>query len=806
MGSVKIIVGHNWTEDVRYLHGLRDVRPSGTSLDLVEIRDIIDIVVDGRNITSSVAEESIFGVIGSLIDSLVDVLEGRSRKALVEFHCEPWELVVDPTDDQFEISLYSVGHQRQVIAHRIPLDRSTFLEAVTTAARSMLDELYCISEQFTSDDFVQEFDQKLRRLERADAGAFDAGPPTDHTPVGSRRASTSAATGLTLSYAMDGDFRPLRAYRGEHAFDMHALLFPGHIEAEYQGRSVALTEDFPFLSMLAMLDRARELLGALETSQDPQFSCTSPLFHAQFDVHADGRNWSVKLGPPAAEDAALDVDIPGSDCLDAVLTLGELMVEDLRDINYRLELNHRLEALEREVRELRNWYEELSGSNVYFEEPEAHLDRKAHVTPAGPALPADPAFPWSMRSAVKLFPRRKWSFRSDRLYLSGIEATAHGLFVPSSDALTLLDWDSGEPHWRLADDQTTEAPTSFALTNNYAVLSERDGTLAGLDTETGERRFETEIDGDRDRLLMDATDYAAAGLVIVAERRGRLFGIDPSDGTPAWRFEPGHGRLAGCVFSGPLVGLLTREGFFYGLDPTDGEVMWKVRLGGLAQLEPLAHQGRLYAFSHDSNNRYVTVQSLFPYTGRTDWQTRLEGSLIGRPSFSDHWLFLPIERRGRQLLAGVDVEADDPGVAWRIGLDGGRHAPSRVVETAIDETPCGIVQTDRYQTTCFEVETGEIRWQNSGGDGMWRNGGRSRVIPLGDCLLSVRDAFEIRAVESGNLLHKIPQPFHVPEYLAASGQLTVVVGEANTPADIEDRLVGMDLNHFLVEVADEGGS
>lgn len=50
MGSVEIIVGHNWTEDVRYLHGLRDVRPAGTTLDLVEIRDIIDIVVDRKSV------------------------------------------------------------------------------------------------------------------------------------------------------------------------------------------------------------------------------------------------------------------------------------------------------------------------------------------------------------------------------------------------------------------------------------------------------------------------------------------------------------------------------------------------------------------------------------------------------------------------------------------------------------------------------------------------------------------------------------------------------------------------------------
>ncbi len=805
MGSVKIIVGHNWTEDVRYLHNLRDVRPSGTSLDLVEIRDIIDIVVDGRNITSAAAEESIFGVIGDLIDSLVDLLEGRSRKALVEFHCEPWELVVDPNDGQFEISLYSIGHQRQVIAHRIPIERSTFLEAVTTAARSMLDELYGISETFNTDAFVQEFDDKLRRLERADAAAFDSTLEEDHARVRTRRASTSTATGLTLRYALDGDFEPLRDYSGEYAFDMHALLFPGCIEAEYGGRNVELSNEYPFLCVLALVDRARELLGALETSDGPRFSIHGSLRHATFGVDAEGRDWSVSFGSPAGDEGSLILDLPASDCLDAVLTLGELLIEDLRDINYRLDLNHRLEQLEREVHELRNWYEELSGTNVYFDDPEEYLDQKAHVGPTSPSAPAAPTFPWSLKNAVKLFPQRQWEYRAERIYLSGIETTSHGLFVPSSEALTLLDWETGEAHWRLADDQTTDAPTSFALTEHYAVISERDGLLAGLDVASGERRFETDIDGERDRLLLGAAEFHDSGVVVLAERRGRAFGISPGDGSPVWRFEPGHGRLAGCVFEGPLVGLLTREGFFHGLDPTDGTVLWKVRLGGLAQLEPIAHQGRLYAFIHDSNNRYVTARSLYPYTGRTDWQARLEGSLIGRPSFADQWLFLPIERRGRQILAAIDVESSEPDVAWELDLEGGRHAPSDVVDVIIDDQVHGLIQTDRYETTCFEVETGEVRWRKSAGDGMWRNGGRARIVPLGDCLLTVREAFEIRDLATGRLLHKIPQPFHAPEFLTASGALSLVVGEANTPSDIDDRLVGVDLNHFLVEVDEDDG-
>ena len=794
MNSVEIIVGRNWTDDVRYLHGLRDVRPAGTRLDLVEIRDIIDIVVDGRNITSKVSEESIFGVIGSLIDSLVDLVEGRSRKVLVEFHCEPWELVVHPRDGHFEISLYSVGHRRQVIAHQLSIERDTFLDAVASAGRAMLDDLYCISTQFQSDSFVRDFDDKLRRLERADARIGRSDPADTLAPMGLHRASTSSATGLTLGYSIDGDFLPLREYGGEHPFDMHALLAPGKLEAEFEGNSVVLTEDYPFLGVLALLDRARDLLGEVETSDDDSFGCTSPLHHVQFDVHSHGAKWEIRVGSPGANGESLDVDMPAAECLDVLLTLAELLAEDLREMNYRLELNHRLKSLEREVRELRTWYEELSGANLYHEEAERYLEERAHIGPKPPGRPVPPSFPWHLRSAFKVFPRREWEFRAERIYLSNISEREGGLLVPTDGALQSLDWRSGEPNWTISGDNA-DKPTSYTLTRDWVLVSRRGGDIAGFDLRSGTPHFETHIDGDRGRLLLGASEFSSLDLLVVAERGGRIFGIDPEDGQVCWTFDPGHGRFAGALSTGPLVGALTREGFFFGLDPTDGSVLWKLRLGGLVQLEPLAHQGRLYA-----NSRYVSVQSVAPYTGRMAWQVRMEGSLVGRPGFADNWLFLPVERRGRLLLGGIDLEAPDPQVNWTVPLDGGGKEPSPIVAVDIDGTPHGVVQTDRFETTCFSMTDGEKRWRVESPEGMWRHGGRTPLVALQDCVLGVRDALEFRRIETGELVHSLPQPFHAPEFLTATGQLTVVVGEANTPKDIEDRLVGIDLSHFLAEV------
>jgi len=799
MGSVEIIVGGEWTEDVRYLHGIRDSRPSGASLDLVEIRDFIDIVVDGRNLTSGIAEESIFGVLRSLTESLAALAAGRSRKALVEFHCEPWELVVQPDGDEFRISLYGVGGRREVIAHQIPIEQSTFLQAVTTAGRSMLDELYRISERFEADGFAQEFEQKLERLEGAEATDFED-PVGDVSPPRPRRASTSSATGLTLRYALEEGFRPLRAYRGEHPFDMHALLVPGRVEAEVDGRAVPVSDEYPVLCVLALLDRTRALLSELETGEPGPFRCESPLHHARFDVRAGDQHWDVEFGPPGASGDSVGLELPRSECLDAVLTLGEMLVEDLRELNEALELNHRLENLDRDIRELRTWYEELSGANVYFETPETYLEEHAHIGPEPDVAAESPSFPRPLGETDRLFPQQRWEFGAGRLFLSGIQTSARGLYVPTADALHVLDWRSGEPIWSASAQRETGAVSSFCLTREFVLASQRGGTIAGLDAACGSLEFQTRLRGQRDRLLIDAAAFPELDLVAAAEQRGRVVGISPADGEARWLFDPGHGRFAGCVFAGPMIGALTREGFFYGLNPTDGDVLWKVRLGGLAQLEPIAHHGRFYAFTHESNSSGITVQSIQPYTGRMAWRTEISGHLIGRPGFADNWLLLPVEHRGRVLLAAVDVEASEPDVEWTVALDSGGEAPSPLLETTVEGSPHGIVQSDRLQITCFSMESGEVRWRADAEERMRRNRGQTPLVLLGDCILDVRGAIEIRELDSGEVLHSVRQPFHAPEFLAATGELSIVVGEANTPADVDDRLLGIDLNNFLAEI------
>src|SRR6056297_2653994 len=108
MARLEIVVGQDWQDDVRYLSELRPFRPADAPLNLVEIRDIFDLVVDGRNLTACVDEESIFGLVAELVESMVDLIEGRLQKAIIEFPSEPFVLVMVLDANRLLLSIYSV--------------------------------------------------------------------------------------------------------------------------------------------------------------------------------------------------------------------------------------------------------------------------------------------------------------------------------------------------------------------------------------------------------------------------------------------------------------------------------------------------------------------------------------------------------------------------------------------------------------------------------------------------------------------------------------------------------------------------
>ena len=88
--SVELRFGESWTDDVRYLLRLACATPNEQP-DLRCVRDVIDIVIGGDNLTAQLGEDSIFVLLADLLAGLGDLVAGRRHKVIIEFQEAPWD-------------------------------------------------------------------------------------------------------------------------------------------------------------------------------------------------------------------------------------------------------------------------------------------------------------------------------------------------------------------------------------------------------------------------------------------------------------------------------------------------------------------------------------------------------------------------------------------------------------------------------------------------------------------------------------------------------------------------------------------
>lgn len=785
MNALQIVIGQRWQEDVRYLYDIRLARPSGASLNPTEFRDVIDLVVDGRNITAHIDEESVFGLISELVRATEELLED-GEKVLVEFPTSPYELVLVPHLDSVLISLYSVDHEHRVYAHNARVGLSYWVQGVTRAAEHVLAELLSIDDRFATNALIRAMGRNVAWLNRQKLAAFEEQAWDSFEISG----GTSTPSGLSLHYELmlDSD---LQSYRGSIPFDLHALLVKGHIAVEWQEKMSLLSSSYPLLSVMAIAVRVRELLSLVEAGTQ-RFVCARDSEHLNLEIRAE-RQWTLSC------EGGLDAEVRPNECLETLISVVEMILRDLRESNSKLALNQRFNDLVEEASELRSWFSELSASNTYFETPEEFLRDNAQVRPER-KTDEMPTFTWPFESVKALYPREKWRLDGETIQFKGIELVGDKLLIPTSEALEARYVSSGALAWELLECGDSDL-VSYSFAADTLVAATQEGTLWLIEPEDGHVRCAVECEPrEATSLLLDAASYSDWDRVVIAEMNGAICGVSKTTGRAQWSHDSSHGYMVGVAFDGPLVTTLSSPGFLQAFHPLSGDRLWRVRLGGVADLGPYLHEGRIYALTHDPLTHGLSVHSVYPFTGRTHWMLRVEGALVGPPDFIGNMMIMPIESHGRIQLFGVDLEARTPSVSWSLDLlTAGLDRPTRIVSVEVDGHLCGVVKTDRGELTCFRLQDGEVVWRErveveSGL--LFRN---IDMLVVRDSLLTKGDRLEIRALSDGSLLHTIDELSGALDFIMAVDNLDILVGSIGSEEN-SDELICLALSHFLALV------
>lgn len=834
MESIEISLGDGWKRDVRYLQGLRDQRPSSAGVELVEIRDIVDIVVHGRNITSAVDEENIFSLLTDLTAAVAALLEGRSRKAIVAFDSEPWELVVEPAPPAFRLTLYSVDRSRQVVVHDVEVEPEALIAALCEAGSELIADLRAISPSLESHDTTAQLRTAVDKLKAWDGSWHrdlrESDEAADETAV---RGTTSTPTGLSLTYELS-DYRSLRRYGGEHPFDLHSLMCGGHLSVDYRGRRVNLGSQYPLFTLFDLLERIEAAIQAVSEPPGLPTTLEPSGMHGCYALDVAAEQWTIRAPiqtdagrSESAEDESTPVaiDVPVTDCVEAVATLGEMMTEDVLEKNARQKLNHRLTRAVERVEDLRDWKDSRGDANLYHQHPEEFLEVNAGWRARRAAGPSDPTFPWSVRQLLGAYPSTSWRLEARRVYFEQIASLEKVLLVPTDAGMWAVDRATGHRLWEA--EGSGGDPLAYSVIRDGVVTDTNRGILirdldtgridariespgsdeAGSDAAGSEVARSEQAGGSSEggaggdlKAARDFSDEERRRLVLV-DRRGIIRSVDPETGSEQWRRSWSGGAVLGVATAGPLMTVLGEHGTVVGINPVDGELLWRVNLGRSPAFGPVVHQGRIYIGSEQPNRDAFTIHSLYPYTGRSCWQRRLAGHPIGEPVTSDKWMQVVRHDGRRPEVVVLDLESPSPEPLWsEVVAHAGAHRVARPTHVRLDGIDHSIFKNADRELTCRRMPDGHVRWSVELPEKLWELHLGVPPVRVRDALLVVDVGLSFRDVSSGEQLERLDHPVPAPEYLSAWGALSVVIGERDAGEARRDRLYRIDVDRFLAEV------
>lgn len=784
--SLDIVLGASWKEDARCLATLCAFRPGQDPFDFTSVRDIIDIVIDGTNITSKLPEDSIFHVVHELVHGLTMIREGHVHKHIIAFHESPWELAIQSAGDRLELSLYGVGRARQVAAHNVSVRQAGFIDAVCFAAEKLAADILELNADLSRDGTFRALTRRatrLRDVEQSPLSQHGAESIPDH--IG-HIAIQSGERPLILKLELDARHADFWAYQGAHHADMHSLLFRGSLRVSYWGRTRQVATSaylFPLLS--GLVAGAERMMAALERGSgrtvllDRADGASSILTTSYEGPTKRGDSDRLQLCIREPCGTVGQTWLTPERVFEASLGLVDQVLEQVLYLNPRQSLNGCVSDLRSKIEEVRAQFQSLRRGDVFFEEVESYLDGLPSIADAAVSMSEQASMPVELDRVRHLFLRSSWLLVRKQMSFHGIVPIEGGLLVPSRSRVDAISTTDGQPFW--------ERKGRSLLGNSSTEILTCSGRTLTCDDIAQDTSWAIELNSDptEARLLTDGSNRTA--VLTVGERT--ILAVDLMSGDVRWQQELEHGEIVGTTLAGPVLAVVTNDGFATGLCATRGTELWKVRTHGSCSTPPIAANGRLFV-GVDSDPGYGSIlYALDPLSGRMLYTTDVPASFVGRPLLTEKVGLFPLEFSGGAMVLAVDLESGTK--LWSHQVDTAQiDAPCVAWPSASRHVPI-VVKTDTGRCSGLDLRSGESVWTTDllqPGDVLISN-----VVPVAvdGYLVVAEHAVSVLNPSSGERLFRFDGLPEHPSFLHAGHNLKLLIGEG------QDHLECFDMRGFL---------
>lgn len=664
--------------------------------------DVLDLFIQGANVTARVAERHASCVLRDLAWALCELARASSGKRIVRFYEDAWELCVERAGADATLSVYRGGAEPTVLVYDRPVVFREMLDSVVDAIDATLGRAAKTPAVHAD----------LAEVRRALEVARGEGAVEDDVAAGEREevaidVDRDSPIGFSAEFTMRT--RPNEAtgdleQRVERA-DLHALLVRGRMRAEVRGRSLDLGVAYPFLFAERVLDLSRRALDSWERGQP---------FFARVDAAGVmiGLRTTATDAPPAAltlTPAAGAVNGPSVatfpelslfDVVEAVLAFGRALVRAIVRRDRSQGANLRLGAFRRDLRAVGDALREVRRQDARINpSPESYRAFAQNTRVVRDSAP--PPLGTKLRYA------QRWRALVPGIDLRATFLCGDRIVIGAALETFCLDRSTGELLWR----KTTSRAASVVTPAGLARIGS-DGQIALHDWISGEVTLRTWI-APRVSGPCAGAVVSTAGLprlLIVTEGERHLVALDLTNGEARWRYAWGRASGASSALrlkrAGKLLYVASGDSALTAVDVQTGSVVWRVRDRLRFHSAPTVDNDALFAIAGGAASA-ASLHAIDPYSGHVTWTARLPSSpctVEGAPLLAGSTVTAAIrDRRGLRLAAfdratGEPVFHTDPiapiGTSW-LPVD----------DVLVGNTPNG-------EVVAIDTARGNVRWRH----------------------------------------------------------------------------------------------
>ncbi|OJY29489.1 MAG: hypothetical protein BGO98_47410 [Myxococcales bacterium 68-20] len=717
-----------WTDEVK---PIGEPPPPPRSGMRARPSEVLDLFIQGANVTARVAERHASCVLRDLAFALAELIPSSRGKRIVRFYDDAWELCVERMGSSATLSVYRGGSEPTVLVYDRPVVFSEMCASVVDAIDATLARNTNAARVPVARELVE--------VRSALIGEKPAPEDLDDDASFAQPVSVDIERDAPISFAAEFAMRAgtpegSASETGVERADLHALLVRGRMRAEVRGRSVELGDAYPFLFAERLLDLSRRALDAWERGQ-PFFTRMdgggimlglrsnadddmprAALTLGPGRLPGDGARPTLTLvprsdsAPPSSRDGARRgtttfPELSLFDVVESALAFGRALVRAIVRRDRAQGSNLRLAAFRRDLRAtsdaLRDVRRQDSRINPAPESYRAFAESRRSRT-------ADECAPLS--TAARLRYTQRWQALVPGIDLRATFLCGDRLIIGAAAETYCLERTTGDLLWR----KNTPRAASVVTPAGIARIG-NDGAIALHDFATGDVTLRTWI-APRVSGPSAGAVVSSAGLprlLIVTEGERHLVAIDLTSGEARWRYLWSASGRSGALRlkrAGKLLYVASGDSALTAVDVQTGAVVWRMRDRLRFVAAPTVDHEALYAIAGGSSSA-AALHAVDPFSGESKWSARLlsaPNSVEGAPLLASPSVCVAVRARRGLRLAGFHRETGDQLFETETPV-----APVGTSWLAVDDLLVG--NTPTGELVGVDAKTGAVRYRHAFG-------------------------------------------------------------------------------------------